>query len=324
MKPASTTRMHGFALILVLWATALLAVMAASLGFATRTETALATNLVREAKAAALADAGIELGVTQLMSQIGRRDAGSERWRVDGSQYTVELGDGAIHIRIRSELGKIDLNTGAEALIAGLSSYGDTIGLERDLGAMILDWRDRDSNPRPGGAEDSDYFAAAMDYGARDAPFSSILELTQLLGVSLDSIGPLLDVVTIYARKNRLDPASASRQALLLVPGISADLVDNYLSLRETYADEGLPAPNHLLSGYDRFLLLSNTSPNGQGFVYTVEAEGALDGTTVVKRRATVQLKRTRDKPYIVVQRWHPVDSYPEQPGSKVDDVTQE
>jgi general secretion pathway protein K len=59
---------RGFALILVLWIAALLAVIAASLVSSGRTEARLARNLVENAKAEALADGAVQRTVMGLLA----------------------------------------------------------------------------------------------------------------------------------------------------------------------------------------------------------------------------------------------------------------
>jgi general secretion pathway protein K len=52
------------------------------------------------------------------------------------------------------------------------------------LAGAVIDWRDPDSLTQPsGGAEDADYLAAGLNWGAKDAPFESVAELEQVLGM---------------------------------------------------------------------------------------------------------------------------------------------
>ena len=47
-----------------------------------------------------------------------------------------------------------------------------------------MDWRDQDSLTQPaGGAEDDDYAAAAWP-GGKDAPFETVAELEQVMGMA--------------------------------------------------------------------------------------------------------------------------------------------
>ena len=61
-------------------------------------------------------------------------------------------------------------------------------GVEQDkatrLASALVDWRDADSLTQPqGGAEDPEYAAAGLPYGAKDAPFETVAEAEQVLGV---------------------------------------------------------------------------------------------------------------------------------------------
>ena len=106
---------RGIALISVLWITGLLAVMAASFASSTRTETRLAHNQQENAKAEALADAGVHRAVYGLL------DADpATAWRAGGSAYAFSLGEGDVQVWVEDEDGKIDLNAGPLQLMTGL------------------------------------------------------------------------------------------------------------------------------------------------------------------------------------------------------------
>src|SRR5262245_25653368 len=138
---AGSTR--GIALISVLWITGLLAVMAASFASSTRTETRLAHNQEENAKAEALADAGVHRAVFGLL------DPDPETaWRAGDSAHTFSLGEGDVQVWVEDEDGKIDLNGAPVQLLAGLLL---ALGLpEEDARRMadrIGDFRDEDSQP---------------------------------------------------------------------------------------------------------------------------------------------------------------------------------
>jgi general secretion pathway protein K len=62
---------HGIALVLVLWTTTLLTVIAASFAFSMRTDTLLAQNLAAAARAQVLADAGVQRALYEMFKPIG-------------------------------------------------------------------------------------------------------------------------------------------------------------------------------------------------------------------------------------------------------------
>ena len=106
---------RGFALILVLWIAALLAVIAASLVSSGRTETRLAHNLVENAKAEALADGAVQRAVLGLLDVDP-----AQAWRPGGGPYRLAYGEGQVRVTIADEDGKIDINAATPELLAGL------------------------------------------------------------------------------------------------------------------------------------------------------------------------------------------------------------
>ncbi|MDX1434390.1 MAG: type II secretion system protein GspK [Gammaproteobacteria bacterium] len=299
---------RGFALIIVLWAGVLLGIIATSFAFTMRTETQLTANTVQLARARALADAGIELGILSLIQP----PRGTVRWLTDGRVYTSALAGGTVRVRLLSENGKIDLNSAPEGLIVGLLESladVDALALSADeahgIADAIIDWRDADSRRRPRGAEDADYRGAGRAYGARDGAFLSVAELNQVLGMRADVYAALAPVVTVDSWMPQIDPGTASRRALLAVPGLDAGSVDAFLAMREAAyagAEQGAAEerdetrlPLELLSAGARYLSRAKSR------VYTVEAEGELADGARARRRAVGRLTGDGNRPYTIV-----------------------
>ncbi len=126
-----TGRSRGIALLIVLWGLVLLAVIAAAFTTETRTEMALARNLAENAKARALAEAGVYRAILALLQP--RSDL---QWRVDGTTYPFDYGEGAVRISVQDEGGKIDLNMGRDEHLRGLLQQA---GLDFDEAAALVD-----------------------------------------------------------------------------------------------------------------------------------------------------------------------------------------
>lgn len=98
------------------------------------------------------------------------------------------------------ESGKVDLNVAdLQLLIALIQALGVDVARAARLAGAIIDWRDTDHLVSPGGAEDSDYAAAGLPYGAKDNPFQSIAELRLVLGMDRDLYRRMLPNITIYS-----------------------------------------------------------------------------------------------------------------------------
>ena len=85
----NSRRERGFALLMVLWTLMLLAFLATVYGSNARTEVLLARNLVTNARAEALADAGVSgITVTEVKG-FGRQKGHTELYR--GAEYVVDF-----------------------------------------------------------------------------------------------------------------------------------------------------------------------------------------------------------------------------------------
>ena len=158
-RPAPDRRFRGrrgIALLSVLWVLTLLTLMAVTFARTTRTEINLAHNLLENAKAEALADAGVHQAIYAVIANKGepvlsaeldeliqRRpeigDALPKRpevqdmlrdqavaqteqgtWRRDGTVYVWPHLDAVLRVSIQDEGGKIDLNSARDELLRGL------------------------------------------------------------------------------------------------------------------------------------------------------------------------------------------------------------
>jgi general secretion pathway protein K len=170
---------RGIALIAVLWVVAILALVAALFMREARTEIALTRNLAEEAKAEALAEAGVNRAIVILL---GLDD--SVHWRVDGTPFAFAYAGGTVQVSLQDEGGKIDLNRAGDAVLQGLlTSVGVGPEAAQHLVDAIADFRDADDLRHVNGAEDAEYARAGLPYDAKDAPFAATDEL-QVFGMT--------------------------------------------------------------------------------------------------------------------------------------------
>ncbi|UCH75161.1 MAG: general secretion pathway protein GspK [Rhodospirillales bacterium] len=214
MRPA---RNRGVALIAVLWFALLLAVIAGSLLTTTRSELRLTRNLVDSAQADALAEGGIFFAIPRLLD----RDA-ETRWTADGATHRLELNAGHVEIAVHDATGRIDLNAAPPDLLAGLFR---AVGVDQDqaevLAARIADWRDRDEDAAPGGAEQADYDRAGLSVRVGNGPFATPGEIVRIPGIDMILYTAIEGAVTVWSRQRGVDPVAAPRLALLALPGMS-------------------------------------------------------------------------------------------------------
>lgn len=228
-------KQSGVAMIVVLWMIMVMMTLAASLLYATRTESGMVDYARRTAHARAVAEAAAHYAVLQLYLPNKERDlqlGGTPlQWQYDGA--TVE-------IRVVGENGLIDINYANRDLLALIFKQ---LGLADEAAAAMLDvledFRDVDDLKRLNGAEDGDYQQAGLPYGAKDAPFERIEELQQVLGITPPLYEGLTRFLTVNSGAGGINPMLAPRQTLLLLAEGDAATVDAYIVEREEAIKEG-------------------------------------------------------------------------------------
>ncbi len=187
-------REGGFALLIVLWSLALLALIGTHVTATGRTETQLAANLRGAAAAEAAADGALHQAVFHLL------DPSPRRWPPDGAPREIALPGGAVAVvRIESEQGKVNPNLAtAGQLHALLLRLGAEPRAAASLAAAILDWRTPGQQPRTNGAKEPQYRAAGRDYAPPGRPFESLDELGLVLGMTPELLGRLAPFLSVY------------------------------------------------------------------------------------------------------------------------------
>jgi general secretion pathway protein K len=102
----------------------------------------------------------------------------------------------------------------------------------------IIDWRDRDNLRRLHGAEDDDYRSADLPYGAKDALFTNVEELVQVMGMTPPLYRRLAPLVTVYSRQAKVNPAVAPQEVLLALPEMTENQVQDLLQERAEHMED--------------------------------------------------------------------------------------
>jgi general secretion pathway protein K len=310
---------RGFALLLVIWVLAILAVLAAGFAAGTRSEARLARNLLEAAQARALAEAGVARATGALIDNDPTAD-----WRTDGTPRQMSFDGGIVRIRIEDEGGKIDLNTSPPALLTGLCNE---LGIDDGICAGLAEGvalRRRAVAPPPAPTArglrtmpgQPSGFGAPPIQDRQAAAFSSVEELRQLPAVDQASFDRLKPFLTVYSQSPRVDPTVAPREVLLAVPGINPREVDQLLVARQTLrqaaaAGPGGPPPAGMiaaqsgaagtpplpaLTGVDAYLA------TGQLRAATIIAEAQTASGSAFTRRAVISLSGTPLNPIQVLE----------------------
>jgi len=217
-------RERGFALLMVLWTLMLLALLATVYGSNARTEVLLARNLVTNAQAEALADAGIfraAAGLTRQPREGGFRGNGQVYiWRpsLQGPDVRAAAAAGPldeVRFTVRDEGGKVDLNHAPAPLLRELFV---AVGVKPEAGAAladaIVDFRDEDQEKQPNGAEAREYKRAGMAWGPKNKPFDVVDELIYVLGITPEIYRKVAPLVTVWGLGEAPHPYTAPPEVL--------------------------------------------------------------------------------------------------------------
>lgn len=274
-------RQQGIALVLVLWMTTLLTVIAATFVFSMRTDTLLAQNLVASSRAQAIAEAGVQRALYELF----KSGPDLQRWKGDGVPHQWRFADAVVNVVVQDVSGKIDLNFASDALLKGLLK---SVGLDEErsnaLLDAIVDWRDADDLRRVNGAEAGEYQAAGMKYLPSNAPFETVDELQRVLGMTPELYVKLVEALTVDSRQAGINAAVATKKVLMALPGIDEVAVDAYITLRQEALAANLPVPPFPQAG--GFVAGAN------GSVYSVRAEAVSPDGAAFIRETVVRINQ--------------------------------
>jgi general secretion pathway protein K len=204
-------RERGAALLLVLWLIALLTALIGAFALTARVEALQGRILSGGAQAQELARAGVEYSLVRLADT-----EPTTRWLPDGRSYRWSYAGSEVELQIVDETGKVDLNQAGQPLLAALMQVQ---GVDQEqagrIASAIVDWRDADPLTQVGGgAEDPDYAAAGRPYGAKDAPFETVAEVEQVLGMTPELYARLEPYLTLYSGRGEPDPTYAQAPVL--------------------------------------------------------------------------------------------------------------
>ena len=229
---------RGVALMLVLWLTVLLGVIAVAIVPATRGESTLALNLRTRATARYAAESGLEAAKASLerllaTGQGSRQRALALRDLSDTFRdlHEVELGEARFSVAIEDLSARLDLNRSDDAtLLAFFSQFLD--GAEASgVKDALLDWRDADDLVRARGGEGVDYRRAGLPLLPSNRPLRDVIELRHVMGVT----GSLADAVAPYVTVDgdgSLNINSAAESVLAALPGLGGAGARNLVSRR--------------------------------------------------------------------------------------------
>ncbi len=287
---------RGIVLLFVLWVVILLSAIALSFSANTRSEVGSVDNVIKAARARALAEAGVSRAILALLTPDP-----ADRWMADGRVYDMPFGRVIVEVLIQDERGKIDLNKAPPQLLRGLFAVNGLTAEESDaMTDAILDWRDEDDLRRLNGAEDEDYRAAGLTYGAKDAPFDTVDELRQVLGMTRALFSRVEPALTVYSRRSSVDTTTAPPEVLRALPGMDPGAVEAMLTARGYNVEGDLAERVEGTENRGGFAAAGSNKPVTSTVrrVYTLRARVRTAKGAVFVRDAVVRLTGDAKKPF--------------------------
>ena len=261
-------RERGAALLLVLWATVLLAALLAGVAAASRSHSQAALYGAEHARAELAAEAGLAQAIAGL-----RAPDQQHQWIPDGRPYTFDFDAAKVTVMVVDVSGTADLNAAPAGLLRGIFQAAG-VGASRagQLADAVVSSR--------GGAS-----------GRPGRPFRAIDQLARLPGMDLGLFGKIEKAVTVYSGRNFPDASYSGPLVLASLRGIGVAQAETLVDARRKSAARrgagngqafGAVANGPLVAGYggvvERVFSIAEM-PDGNRAGLDVTVRLALTGT---------------------------------------------
>ncbi len=288
---------RGVAFVLVMWVIAMLSVLLGSFALVARTEGQQSRHLFDMTTARYAAEAGLNLAIYGLS-----QSDPEQKWMADGRPYSFVFDNVQIEVSLTDDSGKIDINAADPIALTNLFKGA---GIEQEqaeaLADAIQDWRDPDDLTSLHGAERDDYRAAGLAYSPRNAPFETLSEIQQVFGMNYEIYSKIEPAITMFSGRSTPSAAYAPMQAMMAIPGMTADVAQQLIQQRQQLG------PGILNQGGSG-LLLPDGSPlmaDGGGLTYSVKSRAKLPNGASTVLDATIRMggMNSAGRPFVVL-RW--------------------
>lgn len=204
---------RGTALLLVLWATILLAALLAGVAAASRSHSQAALYGAEHARAELAAEAGLAQAVAGL-----RAPDQQHQWVPDGRPYTFAFDGAKVTVKVVDVSGMADLNAAPAGLLRGIFQAAGVDAMRAgQLADAVVSSR--------GGAS-----------GRAGQPFRAIDQLARLPGMDLALFGKIENAVTVYSGRNFPDASYTGALVLASLRGIGVAQAETLVDARRKSA----------------------------------------------------------------------------------------
>jgi general secretion pathway protein K len=213
---------NGFALLLVIWGLGLIALVALTAIASGRHRILATANLIENAKAEALAEAGVNLLRLELHAASVGGSLSTLRFATNGAPLFCTMPQGALAaLAVEDEGGKADLNTASPQLVSALlRGFGAGSEEAAHIATAIAEFTRPTANAVLDAVVFRAYAADGRPYGPKKGPFETVLELDQVVGMRPDLLRAILPYVTVHSRQPGVDPRVAAPSMLAALGGL--------------------------------------------------------------------------------------------------------
>ena len=269
----------------------ILMVISLSFSMMTRTETHATLYFKEGTEKRFLAEAGVQRAIMEIFHRGVYRNKqpvleGHEPIKVDGTGYTGQLGDGYYDFSIIDESGKINLNSLTDISGVIMNNLLVNIGVKKEdadtIVDSILDWKDGNELHRLHGAESDYYMSLPNPYKSKNGAFDTVEEVLMVKGMTPEILyggsrhPGIFDFLTVRARGGGININSAPREVLAALPGMTGDVVDRIIDLREVAEIKNQEDVKSAVGG--GYALMSPYIGFSEANIYTVTATGYKKG----------------------------------------------
>ena len=278
---------NGIALLMVLWVLTILMVIALSFSSMTRTETYSTLSFKEGAEKKFIAEAGIERTIMELFYRIQNINMkaileGSEVWKIDGTSYNGQIGEGNYSVRITDESGKVDINIITDANSDFLRNLFKNLGIPEDevnvIVDCILDWKDPDDLLHLNGAEDDYYMSLPNPYKPKNANFDTLEELIMVKGITQEMLygkgeqRGIIDFLTINSGRSQINLNAAPKEVLMAIPGMTPEIADAIINYRQDKEIKNIAEIQTILGA--NYSLMSSYITTAGSNTFTIDSIG--------------------------------------------------
>jgi general secretion pathway protein K len=203
-------RSRGFALVIVLWSMAMLALLGTQLTSTARLQLRLAAAARDTAIAEAAADGAIQYVMFALCT--GGQVA------LTGEVVRIPIGESVVAVTVEDETHKINPNVAStEILFSLLRTVGVDPPLAARLAGAIVDWRSRSRTSVLGGLKVDQYRERGLPYRSSDRPFDSIDEIGLVPDMTQEIMTRLTPWLSVYQDSDVREQSGTSPVASVMV-----------------------------------------------------------------------------------------------------------